>query len=80
MNFRHLLEAQGVSSADVDEAVRSARQVTRVVSLASDFLAEGLLKVATKVKNERGKAVVHKCAYVATQIHLGAQQMLAEKR
>lgn len=76
VNFRTLLELQGVSGRDIDDAVRSARRVTRMASLASGLVATALSEASQKLANDRAKAIALKGAALAHHIHEDAEKML----
>jgi hypothetical protein len=79
VNLRAFLEVQGVSARDIDDAVSSARRVTKVASLASELIATALVEASKKFDNERAKAIALKGAFFAMQIHEGAEKLVMPK-
>lgn len=79
MNLRALLRAQGVSARDLDEAVASAREVTRYAAMGAEMLATGLRHAAPRLKSETARSIAHKGVFLATKIQDGAELMLTHQ-
>ena len=80
MNLRLFLQAQGLSARDIDEAVREARQATRMVQTASGALVEVLTRAAYRFEGERARKILAVGATVAQKVHDGLSEMLGGKQ
>lgn len=78
-NLRAFLQLQGLSARDIDDAVREARQATRVVHTASGALVEVFTRAAHRVEGERTKKALAVGAKVAQRIHDDLSTMLAKR-
>ena len=79
MNLRDWLLSQGVSSRDIQKAVREARETTETVAHASAVVEKILLKVASKVQGNKTRAVAVLGARASRVLREGAEGMLKKR-
>jgi hypothetical protein len=81
MNFRHLLELQGVSTRDLADALTKSRQATRWIRSASGVVVEVLTHARARVRpGGKPALVLEKGRAIAAEIHRGTNGMLERRQ
>lgn len=79
MNLRDWLLSQGVSSRDIREAVREARQTTETAGKVAGVVEKVLLKVASKAKGNKTRTAAVLGARASRMVREGAEGMLKKR-
>jgi len=79
-NFNQALRMMGVASADINEAVNNARNLTKGVQFGASLTAKFAEILANKVKNPKAKMVFTLAQLAATKVDEGSSVLLKTKK